>query len=613
MTNKKQIAANIEIFASDVDRYIEDKKRRIVLESVIKDKETYIRKLVEKNNRIQYPKKKLYENEVVTIESLSKAELILQKKKLENCGYLTAEKILRRLVENESYKRQASLLKDIVDIRQCKGDAIQRIENLGLLNNPNMKSELVLKIEQLKSLSPTKNTAIHDFKNLLTYYPNVHIQNEFENVQKNIQLNEKKVNSLLSEIDLLTSNNKILKLLSELSVHKNILIEYRNSAITGKGMVRCPICGTENFATMDEALILKEADEYVQQNCELVKVKEGERANLQTETELLYQKLINLLKSFIDEKRLEFETLQNELTPYFEMIEKFENIRKDLNIVKLDLEKIKCLLASVQCNILTQTEEKEKEKLYRKILSVLGYSYEGEDLHQTYEKVKGLIKERYGVNDFEYGLFVNKINAIEGMITDSELAEKNKELSRILQQNQTINNEIKELNKLKENAVSKANNIKHLVEKLSREEYEGIGPTLTKFYNKLISSNDNTGINIVQEKGGISIVDGKEKNIVNVLSNGQVSVFMLAYFFAGIHVRNSKEKIKIFFIDDLTACMDDVNMLAFVDMLKYQMTSKQNMEQLFFVTCDDRIGKLLKYKFEGRGIGIRNLSEDDIL
>lgn len=86
---------------------------------------------------------------------------------------------------------------------------------------------------------------------------------------------------------------------------------------------------------------------------------------------------------------------------------------------------------------------------------------------------------------------------------------------------------------------------------------------------------------------------------------------MLAYFFAGINARNNHEKMKVYFIDDLTACMDDVNMLAFTDLLKYQMSSKETMEQLFFITCDERISKLLKYKLRGRGIELREVLDAD--
>lgn len=149
------------------------------------------------------------------------------------------------------------------------------------------------------------------------------------------------------------------------------------------------------------------------------------------------------------------------------------------------------------------------------------------------------------------------------------------------------------------------------MEILSKDEYDKIGQTLGKFYNKLIRVDNNDGIKIVLENGGISLVDNNGKNIVNILSNGQISVFMLAYFFAGINARNKEEKMKIFFIDDLTSCMDDVNMLAFLDLLKYQLSSKKTMEQLFFVTCDNRISRLFKYKMDGRGIEFKELEEAD--
>ena len=97
---------------------------------------------------------------------------------------------------------------------------------------------------------------------------------------------------------------------------------------------------------------------------------------------------------------------------------------------------------------------------------------------------------------------------------------------------------------------------------------------------------------------------------MNILSNGQLSVFILAYFFAGIVSRGNKENFKIYFIDDLTACMDDVNMLSFLDLLKYLLKDKEGpIDQLFFVTCDDRIERLLCYKMEGCDIPYIKLSE----
>lgn len=241
----------------------------------------------------------------------------------------------------------------------------------------------------------------------------------------------------------------------------------------------------------------------------------------------------------------------------------------------------------------------------------IGYSFSEETLQQLYEKIKNLISKSYDVIDFSYDLFVSKINSIDSILANQSLAELREKLEKERKKNQKLDDEIDKLQKLKNEATQRTQRIRYIVEKLSKDEYQKVGPTLGKYYNKLVRINDNDGINIVHENGGISLVDDKGKNIVNILSNGQISVFLLAYFFAGINVRNEREKMKIFFIDDLTACMDDVNMLAFIDLLKYQLSSKETMEQLFFVTCDNRISRLIKYKMNGHGIELRELVESD--
>lgn len=55
-------------------------------------------------------------------------------------------------------------------------------------------------------------------------------------------------------------------------------------------------------------------------------------------------------------------------------------------------------------------------------------------------------------------------------------------------------------------------------------------------------------------------------------------------------------------------------MLSFLDLLKYLLKEKEgSIDQLFFVTCDDRIERLLCYKMEGCEISYIKLSEKDFL
>lgn len=310
-------------------------------------------------------------------------------------------------------------------------------------------------------------------------------------------------------------------------------------------------------------------------------------------------------------KSSNLKILKDEIQPYFSEVKELQKTRKEINAENLTAEMAKELLAGVEEQLLGECKEQEIKEGYQQILTVLGYKFENETVQQTYEKVKNIIKKSYVVSSFSYDIFVSKLNAIDSILANKTLSDLRKKIEENTEKNKILDTEIEELQELKDIASQRAKDIRDAVEKLSQDEYKRVGPALGKFYNKLARFNSNEGINIIPEKEGISLVDNNGKNIVNILSNGQISVFMLAHFFASINVRNDREKMKIYFIDDLTACMDDVNMLAFMDLLKYQMSSKATMEQLFFATCDNRISNLLKYKLDGRGIEFCELLESD--
>jgi len=81
----------------------------------------------------------------------------------------------------------------------------------------------------------------------------------------------------------------------------------------------------------------------------------------------------------------------------------------------------------------------------------------------------------------------------------------------------------------------------------------------------------------------MAILDESNKPLINMFSDGQLSVFMLSYFFGNIFRLQGSEKFPVYFIDDITSCMDDINMLAFLDLIKYQlMRSDRPMHQIFF-------------------------------
>lgn len=615
---QKQIAENLDLFAEDVDRYIADKTKQKVSREMIEDHEKQLAKAREDSKQVSYPLTVFYPDEKTEIAGLNKEELTAQKTEVKNCGYQVAKEGIYRLVENEALKNQQSVIKKIASYWETKGEYIQHAVKADFFKNTDAITIHETKLRKLEGLSLSKETIFQDVESMITLEIGGFTQSDFDVDKREIKEKEKKVKDLFDEIELLSKNNKMLKLLSSLSANKQVVIEHRDAVLKKDGIVRCPVCGSESFSTMEEDLILKEADEYIRQNGETVKEKEVDKTLLQTEIEKLYQKLINRTKTIVEKetKNLEnkisdLKTLKNEIQPYFDEVKKLQEIQKAINVEELTAENVGNLLVAVEKGLLEESKEQEIRESYQQILGVLGYQFENETVQQTFAKVKNLITRSFDVSDFSYDLLVSKINAIDSMLANQTLSDLNQKLEEENKKNQKLDAEIEKLQKLKEIASQRANDIKDVIEKLSKDEYEKVGPALSKFYNKLIRLNSNEGINIVQENEGISLVDDKGKNIVNVLSNGQISVFMLALFFAGINARNDREKMKVFFIDDLTACMDDVNMLAFMDLLKYQMTSKATMEQLFFITCDDRISELLKYKLNGRGIELCELLEKD--
>ncbi len=617
---QKQVAENLDLFAEDVDRYIEDMTKQKIPQEVIEDHKKQLAKAREDAKQVSYPLISFYPGEKTEIAGLNKDELTTQKTEVENCGYQVAKEEIYKLVENEALKNQQSVIKKIASYWEMKEENIRCAVEAGFFKNTDAITILETKLRKLEGLSLLRNTIFQDGESVIALETNGFTQSDFDVDKREIKEKEKRVKALSDEIELLSKNNKMLKLLSSLSANKQVVIEYRDAVFKENGIVRCPVCGSESFSTVEEDLILKEADEYIRQNGETAKVKEVDKTLLQTEIEKLYQNLINRIKTVVEKEKEtlqnkinDLKTLRDEIQPYFDEVKKLQKIQKAINVEELTAEDVGKLLADVENGLLEESKEQEIKESYQQILMVLGYQFESETVQQIFAKVKSLITKSFDVSDFSYDLLVSKLNAIDSILANQTLSDLNQKLEEENKKNQKLDAEIEKLQKLKDIASQRANNIRDVVEKLSKDEYEKVGPALSKFYNKLIRLNSSEGINIVQENEGISLVDDMGKNIVNVLSNGQISVFMLAHFFAGINARNDREKMKVFFIDDLTACMDDVNMLAFMDLLKYQMTSKATMEQLFFITCDDRISKLLKYKLSGRGIELRELLEIDFV
>lgn len=119
--------------------------------------------------------------------------------------------------------------------------------------------------------------------------------------------------------------------------------------------------------------------------------------------------------------------------------------------------------------------------------------------------------------------------------------------------------------------------------------YESINPH--PFYNKLVITSEENGTNF---KNGDSSV-----NLDQIFSSAQLNILALSIFL-GLGLSQEYSSIKQLFLDDPIQSMDDVNILAFIDVLRAILDSNSKHKKIILSTHDDNFAKLLSIKMRNR-------------
>lgn len=610
------VAHNLEVFASDVekDKFDLDKKR--IDDSEIKNLQGKIDGFIKKPEIIPYPNEILYKGEIVDIGLMDEAMLNEQLNQLYLCGYSVSESYLTKVIDDQRYH---DIISKLEELKKFLGKNQKDID-LALKNNLHKNNSVIEsisnKIQKYRSIHLDRNNIRENAQLLIGLEYENFTSDYFETTIKNIDQKERILSELKNDIKHMTEGNAILSTFIQLFSQKESVIKYQQES------EKCPICGSEQFGKLDADQILSETKRYIDSNNGLVARKNIEIIGIRQTIQDMYKRLLELANQVLNNaiedqefKKNQLEEIRNKTIPFFTLVNQIKAI-KGMGSEAGELESIDYIQNKINIlnnQLLSEEEIIENRKKYRDILNLIGYKFESEEESATVIRVGELSKNCPEIIKFEYSLLVQKINAIISVKNNRDYLNSIETLICYKENNDEIDRKKIQLDDLYNKAIQRSSKIRQLVDNLKREEYNSVGPDLKRYYKKLARIDSLASINIVFEEDHISITDENGKNLVNILSNGQLGVFMLSYFFAGIAKRGMKETFKIYFIDDLTACMDDVNMLSFLDLLKYQMIENKNMEQIFFLTCDDRISRLLRYKLDGCKVKYRVISERELV
>ncbi len=393
---------------------------------------------------------------------------------------------------------------------------------------------------------------------------------------------------------------KIEKMINQVQQLKNRILSDVRDYLDKNPLDYCPVCLNE----IDWTALRVDLTERIKDDQQL-------NTDLFSEREKLQQQLA-LLEEYFDKQEKQ-QQLQQFLTKHNRAAEM---------IAQLDL---------VQSEKLLENLKEKQEKLAKQLME-----YENNDFEKETTVVRGEIAQiKQQIDQFKEKLADFEIEKVEELkelyqqkteqfnhskLVVNDLAEKETALQKIIEQYQNQQDYKKllqvrdNLNKSKQQAdyyQSKINELANLEKKvpevinqLTEKTLEPYQELANFIYQKINPQPlfPKLGWERTSQyaKGNLILKMKNEQGLtINpsfVYSSAQVNIVVLAFFFSFV-VQNNWSKLQTVFLDDPVQNMDDLNIFAFVDVIRWVYYNLPQPPQFFISTHDRKIAAFLQKKF----------------
>lgn len=419
----------------------------------------------------------------------------------------------------------------------------------------------------------------------------------------------KQVESLEYEKIDLTELEKLIKKQEAVNQIKNYLLEYQQTTRTGK-RVESAVKGLfelrEKFIIHDKKGLIDEA------KCAYCGCDWGEKTILDTQI----KKTTEELKILMGEAEKNLTIIRDNIKKLFEteLIDPLETLKKSLESDTLLIAFVASDESSFESRY--QYVQSFLDKLQITVPKNLKFDEMAESIILLKNQVKenlSVVEEAYRISDTEHdfqdllGKYFNTIDDLKDLnevdITQKEEYLRFKyEISQIEKQK-----EIQILESAKdvlEKQVSKA--VAQYEKDVKNAKAQFIGNIVAKieipFYlysaRLLQSYQAGQGIIIKENSAGKFTnirftIPGGEHDVLYTMSSGQLSGILLSYFLV-LNKTFAKEGLSTLLIDDPVQCMDDINIISFVELIKTEFTESQIM----ISTHENSFANYISYKYK---------------
>lgn len=630
---------NLIFFQEDIEKYIAELNQGKIDEKTLNIYKSEMKKYEQAPEILPYPPDILFDGELIINENHTEKQLKSLLDCLYNYGYSYAASILEKLSNNKKYVKiieNLSILKKEFTLHEkhikeaVKKEAIKK----SIRENAKITMESLQELQQDLKLS-----TLDAYSEKIVRLGNEKFKKEYlENQMKASEKTKKQISELKTSISSRKKGNDIIDILSQIAAGEKGLIEYRQKIRSEKvdKVVKCPVCGSEIFDKISNEEIVKEAKDYVNTQDNLITEEQKRLKLANQELGNIRNQTLKCAEEAVKEVEVEKENAYKVLMDLYSISKPFFNVLKKLQ--KSDGEtyseekiisysKIISLLEQNKKNILNDDVIIEYENTVRRVLILVDYS-DKEKLKETELPITQLllyIKQKSSlapkIKSYNEKLLQVKINSIRSRILNCSYLDYSRKLKEAEKKNTSIDQSIENLRCLSTKAKTKEKAIHDYLKDMNKYEFEQVGPYLYKIFRKLSRDVSISGIKLKSGRGDdrLQLVDENEHPILNMLSEGQLSVFMLSYFFGNAFRLHEKENFGVYFVDDITNTMDDINVLAFIDLIKYQLCDSQEdltnsnrvISQFFFATCNNSLKEMFCYKMDKCGISYKEISTDE--